>query len=115
MSDNLLEKCLSVSVPMWVLEHQNKTIKWLMYRKDHIKVPKEFRTHGEEIRSISSLIGERGDNLLYRGKKTGEAAFLLNTLAEGLAILSMVCKGGVTFGNLHFENPHKDLNSCENL
>lgn len=114
-NDGHLEKCLSMAVPMWADELRSKPMEWLMLRKDNIKVPKEFaRKHDlEEVRSIASLIGERGDTLQYGSKKVGEAGFLFNCLAEGLAILAIICPGGVDFGDLHFEYPHKDLINVE--
>jgi hypothetical protein len=104
-----LDRCLFMAVPMWVCEHQNKPVEWLMYRKDNIRVPKEYQRHSDEVRSISSLIAERGDTMMYGSKRKGEAGWLFNLLAEGLAILAIVCKGGVDFGSMHFEYPHKDL------
>lgn len=107
----LMEKSLIMAVPMWVQEHQDKSIDWLMKRKDNIKVPKEYlgKHAMNQVRSIASLIGERGDALQYGSKKPGEVGFLFNCLAEGLAILAICCDGGVNFGDLHFEYPHKDL------
>ena len=109
--DSHLEIALKFSVPMWVEKHQDKSIEWLMHRKDNISIPKEFAKKGDcsSVRSIASLIGERGDVLQWGSKNIGEAAWLFNLLSEGIAILSMCCKGGVDFGDLHFEYPHKDL------
>jgi hypothetical protein len=112
VENKFMENALNVAVPMWVLEHQDKSVEWLMHRKDNVRVPSEFlrkNVGGSEVRSIASLIGERGDTLQYGGGKVGEVGFLFNCLAEGLAILSMICPGGVDFGELHFEFPYKDL------
>lgn len=90
-----LEKMLIVAVPMWVSELKDKPIESLLPR-----------VQGEWPNSYSGFIGAYGDQILYGGPKAAEG---FNKIAEGLAVLSMVCPGGVDFGDLHFEYPHKDL------
>lgn len=82
---------------MWVDELRNEPIDSLLPR-----------TAG-----YAQFIGEKGDVLLYGGGKKGVASDCFNKVAEGLAIMSLVCKGGVHFGELHFEYPHKDLKNVE--
>lgn len=48
------------------------------------------------------LIAERGDIILYRSKKKGETAKMMNVLTESLALLAFQ-PGGVTFGGMHFQ------------
>ena len=50
----------------------------------------------------SSIIGERGDILLFGGGKKGEAADQFNRTAEAVAVLAF-CPGGVTIFGAHFE------------
>lgn len=49
-----------------------------------------------QAREASRLVAEKGDRLMFRGKKAGESAQVFNALAFGLAVLSF-CPGGVTF------------------
>lgn len=92
---SLLEKTLLVAVPLWVENLNKEPIDNLLPR-----------TQG-----YASFIGQYGDALLYGTSQKGLAAECFNKVAEGLAILAMVCPGGVKFGNIHFEFPHKDLRS----
>lgn len=93
MSDkHRLEKFLKIAVPLWVLELKEKPIDTLLPRTE----------------GYASFIGAHGDDLQYGGKYAKDC---FNKVAEGLAILSMVCPGGVDFGDIHFEYPHKDLNN----
>lgn len=92
-SKSSLERLLPFAVHMWVEELKNKPIDSLLPR----------------IEGYASFVGTHGDTLMYGGGKKGVAAECFNKVAEGLAILSMVCPGGVDFGDLHFEYPHKDL------
>lgn len=100
MSDNAsVEKWIKFAVPFWVHEYRNKSLEFLESRL------KECNRNSE----TENIIGYYGDVLMYGGGKKGKAAECFNAVAEGLAILSMVCPGGVDFGDLHFEYPHKDL------
>ena len=78
---------------MWVLELRDKPIDSLLPR----------------VEGYAQFIGEFGDVVMYGGGKKGVAAEGFNKIAEGLAVLSIVCTGGVDFGDMHFEYPHKDL------
>ena len=51
---------------------------------------------------FSSVLGERGDILLFGGGKKGECADMFNRTAEAVAILSY-SPGGVTVFGSHFE------------
>lgn len=88
-----LEKLLPIAVFMWVDKLKDEPIDSLLPR----------------LEGYSSFIGSHGDVLMYGGGKKGVAADCFNKVAEGLAVLSMVCTGGVDFGDLHFEYPHKEL------
>lgn len=59
-------------------------------------------SHLVRARTIGQDLAERGDILLFRSKKKGETAEMMNKLVEGLAILAF-CPGGVTFLGLKFE------------
>jgi hypothetical protein len=48
------------------------------------------------------LIAERGDIIMYRSKKKGETAKMVNVLVESLAMLAFT-PGGVTFGDMRWE------------
>lgn len=81
-----LEKSLQMAVPMWMLEHADKTQKWL-----------------DKRRSIcSQTIGEKGDLILYGSKRAGAAGEAFNRLAEGVAILLLITKSKVPFGKIVF-------------
>jgi len=56
----------------------------------------------ERARSQAHTLAEKGDVLLYRGKRPGEAATLFNALADCLAIMAF-CPGGVKVFGLHFQ------------
>jgi len=77
---------LSMAVPMWLTEHADKTTDWLMLRKD----------------ICSRTIGEKGDVILYGSKTKGRAGKAFNHLAEGMAILLLITKGPVPFGETVF-------------
>jgi hypothetical protein len=58
-------------------------------------------THLAMARSFSTVIAEKGDVLLFGGKK-GEAARIFNQLAEVLAVMAFA-PGGVSFADMHWE------------
>lgn len=61
------------------------------------------------------LIAERGDVILYRSKKKGETAKMLNVLVESLSLLAFQ-PGGVTFGGMHFQAcTESDFNAPKKL
>lgn len=68
---------------------------------------------------IGQLIAEKGDVLLYGGKK-GEAGHILNELARGIAILSFAPGGVKCFGShwcsgapsMSHECPGRDAAAC---
>lgn len=53
--------------------------------------------HWEEARDFADVLGEKGDVLLFGGKK-GEAASLANTLAQAIAVMSFLPGGIRVFG-----------------
>ena len=92
-NDKLLEIALTAAVPLWIMRHESKPLDWLMSRKE----------------ICAQVIASKGDNILYKVKKVGATADAFNHLAEGIAILALIAKGGVMFGDLHFEHPHPSL------
>lgn len=81
----LLQSSLSVAVPLYIEQ-------WCA------------RSEEERIARASEcaqVIIEKGDVILYRGKRTGETASAFNALAEGIALASFA-PGGVTIFGLHF-------------
>ena len=55
-----------------------------------------------ELGSVAELLGEKGDILLFGGKKKGECAEIFNKTAFGIAVLAFA-PGGVTLFGQHFE------------
>jgi hypothetical protein len=55
--------------------------------------------HLARAKTIGQDLAERGDMLLFRLKKKGETAEMMNKLVEGLAF----CPGGMTFLGLKFD------------
>jgi hypothetical protein len=82
----LLQAALGAAVPLWIVGWRGRD-------------PDERLARGREL---SAVIAEKGDVILYRGKKKGESARAFNALAESIAILSFQ-PGGVTLFGLHFE------------
>jgi hypothetical protein len=56
----------------------------------------------ELARGFAEELAEHGDNLLYRGKKSGETARLANGLAHAIAVFAFQ-PGGVRIFGYHFE------------
>lgn len=82
-----MEPLLAIAVPMWIEKLKHKTFE-------------DFEKRREKI--LESVC-YKGDLLLYGSKKKGETAQLFNDLAEGLAWLALIAKGGVTFGEQHWD------------
>lgn len=76
-----------IAVPLWIQKLKSKRFEDFETRRD----------------SILNSVCYKGDILLYGSKKKGEAAALFNDLAEGLAWLALIAKGGVSFGDLHWD------------
>lgn len=55
----------------------------------------------------AQIIAEKGDLIMFKGKKKGESAAAFNALARGLAALSFA-PGGVTFLGDHYETKHQE-------
>lgn len=83
-----LEIALSASIPLRIFE---------IYERGQI-TDKEV----EEARAFGRVLAEKGDVLLYGGKKKGEAAELFNRLAESMAIMAFN-PGGVPFGKTVYD------------
>lgn len=56
----------------------------------------------ERARQYSRTLAERGDVLMFRGGKPGEAAELFNRLAEAVAVMAFA-PGGITLFGDHWE------------
>lgn len=82
-----MEQLLELAVPQWIERLKNKQFKDFESRRD----------------AILETVCYKGDLLLYGSKKKGETAQLFNDLAEGLAWLALIAKGGVTFGDQHWD------------
>lgn len=83
----LMEKLLVIAVPQWIEVLKRKSFKDFEKRRE----------------AILESVCYKGDLLLYGSKKKGETAKLFNDLAEGLAWLALIAKGGVRFGDLHWD------------
>lgn len=57
----------------------------------------------KESQELSSVLGERGDILLFGGGKKGECADMFNKTAKAIAVLSFV-PGGISLFGSHFES-----------
>lgn len=95
--DNLLAMALSTAVPLRMMAMAEKGGPDAEDRK--------------KAQKASDLLGEKGDKLLFGGKK-GEAAELFNLLAHAITVLSF-CPGGVTtFGQNFDGNKYNTLRSA---
>lgn len=81
----LLAGMLAVTVPLWI-ERMRRWPEESIFARAH---------------ECAQIVAEKGDVILYRGKK-GESAAAFNALAEGVAVLAFA-PGGVTIFGLHFE------------
>lgn len=92
-SDHLLKVALAAAVPLWIMELQKKPLSYLMERKG----------------ICAQTIGEKGDIILYKSKRPGRTAEAFNHLAEGMAILAILAKGGVEMFGLKFDAKHPEI------
>lgn len=88
----LMEHLLVLAVPDWIERLKKKSFA-------------DFENRRE---AILESVCYKGDLLLYGSKKKGETAQLFNDLAEGLAWLALIAKGGVTFGDQHWDAEFDD-------
>lgn len=86
--DTLLSISLACSVPLRIAEYQSSGG----------PAPEDI----ERARRFGSILGSKGDVLLYRGKKPGETAELFNALSDALAVMAF-CLGGVKAFGSHWE------------
>lgn len=82
-----MEPLLVLAVPLWVEKLKHKS----------------FADFEKRREAILESVCYKGDLLLYGSSKKGETAKLFDDLAEGLAWLALIAKGGVTFGELHWD------------
>jgi hypothetical protein len=87
MNKSLLKSSLCLAVPLWI--DQLKGTSW-----NHIR---------QRANECGHVVGEQGDNILFKSKKKGESAKAFNALAEGIACLSFT-PGGVTLFGMHWES-----------
>jgi hypothetical protein len=88
-----MEPLLALAVPMWIERLKTKRFEDFQLRRE----------------KILESVCYKGDLLLYGSKKKGETAELFNDLAEGLAWLALIAKGGVTFGEQHWDAEFETL------
>lgn len=96
-SKDLMEGLLVLAVPQWIERLKHKSFA-------------DFEARRE---AILESVCYKGDLLLYGSKKKGETAQLFNDLAEGLAWLALIAKGGVTFGDLHWDAEFKTVSDLQ--
>lgn len=58
---------------------------------------------------VATLLGEKGDLLMYGSPKKGEVAEIFNRVARTIALMSIIVQGGITVFGRHFENPHPEM------
>ena len=86
VDSDLLRDTLFVTVPLWI---------------------ERVRGYSEErrldcARECAQVIAEKGDRILFRGKKWGETATAFNALAEGIGCAAFQ-PGGLDFLGDHWE------------
>jgi len=91
---SILPLSLAAAVPLWIEEFVRKG-----YTFDDVA-----RVAAES----GQVVAEKGDLILFKGKKKGETAAAFNALAKGIAALAFVPGGVRTFG-MHFEADPKRL------
>ena len=87
-NEHPLGTALATAVPLHILELQERG------------GPTDYDM--EQMNGVAQLLGERGDILLFGGKKKGECAEIFNKTAFGIAVLAFA-PGGVTLFGQHFE------------
>jgi hypothetical protein len=95
MSGDLLPIALQAAVPLWIGRVREMT-------------PGQRQARAAEL---AQVIAERGDSILFRGKR-GESAAAFNALAEGLAIGAFQ-PGGVTAFGSHWCTDHAECVAAE--
>ena len=83
---DLLRTTLSAAVPLWI---------------ERVRGYSEERRL-DRARECAQVIAEKGDRILFRGKKVGETAAAFNALAEGIACAAFQ-PGGLDFLGDHWE------------
>jgi len=93
--EGILPMALAAAIPLWIAQFQKQSWETVQARLS------------ETVKDLPSLLGARGDVLLYGSKKEGEAADLFNRLAEAIALMSFLPGGISTFGN-KWESTHPE-------
>lgn len=89
MNGGLLDASLQLAVPLWA---------------DRLRMTPMQQLVQQHVTHFGQELGERGDVLLFGGKK-GEAAALFNKLAAAVAVMSF-CPGGVLVFGTRYQNEH---------
>lgn len=92
-----MESLLVLAVPQWIEKLRHKS----------------FADFENRRQAILESVCYKGDLLLYGSKKKGETAQLFNDLAEGLAWLALIAKGGVMFGELHWDAEFESMSDMQ--
>jgi hypothetical protein len=85
--NTLLLDMLALAVPLRILEYE--------------KVGGPTEPDLARTQSFGIVLAEKGDVLLFGGKKKGEAAELFNRLADAVAVMAF-CPGGVKVGSARY-------------
>lgn len=59
--------------------------------------------------TFPTLLGSKGDLLLYGSKKKGEVADLFNKTAHAVSLMAVAVPGGTTLFDRTFNHPHPEL------
>ena len=93
MSENYehFKNTLNAAIPFWVAQIKSMT-------------QERFNTRFIELTSkLPSILGAKGDILMYGSEKEGEVSKLFNEVAEAVALMSFFPGGIKIFGG-HWEN-----------
>lgn len=90
--NDLLRSTLAIAVPLRILEIKSRG------------GPTD--TDFERAKAFGPVLAEKGDVLMFGGKKKGEAAHLFNELAYAMAVMSFV-PGGLNFFEDHYESKRR--------
>jgi hypothetical protein len=92
-ADTTLTIALEAAVPLWIMQVAGLTAD-------------ERAARG---RAAAQIVASHGDDILFRGARSGDSAAAFNALAQGLA-LGAFQPGGITFAGHHWCTDHR---ACE--
>jgi len=87
--NNILAIAMSAAIPLYIISLKDKG--------------GPSQADFDSLKETSSLLGEKGDVLLFGGKKKNECADIFNKTAEAIAILSFL-PGGITIFGQHYQS-----------